>query len=146
MRLFANFARLLTIKGAPDVLIGRCITYTTIDGTTKDLDDTTRARVEEIKNSWSSQGKRVLLLARKIVLKEHIHAALSTSQFEDEVMHHAKSGLTLIGLVGLVDPPRDEIPFVVSTLRRAGIRIFMVRPCRYLSDYPNIPRSLGIFA
>lgn len=39
---------------------------------------------------------------------------------------HAKTGLTLVGLVAIVDPPRPEIPDVVSTLRGAGIRIFMV--------------------
>ena len=41
-------------------------------------------------------------------------------------MEYARSGLTLVGIVGIVDPPRDEIPSVVSILRRAGIRIFMV--------------------
>jgi sodium/potassium-transporting ATPase subunit alpha len=41
-------------------------------------------------------------------------------------MRHARSDLTLVGIVGIVDPPRDEIPSVVSTLRGAGIRIFMV--------------------
>ena len=42
----------------------------------------------------------------------------------DHVVH--QSGLTLVGLVGLTDPPRDEIPDVCNTLRGAGIRIFMV--------------------
>lgn len=41
-------------------------------------------------------------------------------------MSHAKTGLILVGLVGIVDPPREEIPGVVRTLRRAGVRIFMV--------------------
>ena len=41
-------------------------------------------------------------------------------------MDHSRSGLTLVGLVGIVDPPRDEIPSVVQILRGAGIRIFMV--------------------
>jgi sodium/potassium-transporting ATPase subunit alpha len=41
-------------------------------------------------------------------------------------MHLAKNELTLVGIVGIVDPPRDEIPSVVSILRGAGIRIFMV--------------------
>jgi sodium/potassium-transporting ATPase subunit alpha len=118
---------LLTIKGAPDVLIGRCIKYTTIEGDSKVLDDTTRAKIEEIKNKWSSQGRRVILLARKTICKEHIRAMASSSQFEDEVLHHAREGLTLVGIVGIVDPPRDEIPSVVKILRGAGIRIFMVR-------------------
>lgn len=68
----------------------------------------------------------MLLLARKILAKEQIRSSASSSGFEDEIMHHARSGLTLVGIVGIVDPPRDEIPSVVSILRGAGIRIFMV--------------------
>jgi sodium/potassium-transporting ATPase subunit alpha len=97
-----------------------------LEGESKVLDDATRAKVEEIKNTWSSQGRRVILLARKIIGKEQIKATPNSSQFEDEVSHHARDGLTLVGIVGIVDPPRDEIPSVVSILRGAGIRIFMV--------------------
>ena len=118
---------LLTIKGAPDVLIGRCTKYITMEGDAKVLDNAARAKIEEIKNTWSSQGRRVILLARKTVCKEQIRAMPTSSQFEDEVLHHAREGLTLVGIVGIVDPPRDEIPSVVKILRGAGIRIFMVR-------------------
>ncbi|KAH9219783.1 hypothetical protein DL95DRAFT_358479 [Leptodontidium sp. 2 PMI_412] len=117
---------LLLIKGAPDVLIGRCNNYTSTEGETKVLDSTTRNTIEEIKNTWSAQGKRVILLARKTVSKAQIKTIPSSSNFEDEVAQHARTGLTLVGIVGIVDPPRDEIPSVVKTLRRAGIRIFMV--------------------
>ncbi|RDW59706.1 putative calcium-transporting ATPase [Coleophoma cylindrospora] len=117
---------LLTIKGAPDVLIGRCTRYTTMDGETHELDDESLAVIENIKDNWSSQGKRVILLARKILEVEQIRSSPSSGQFEDEIMRHARTDLTLVGLVGIVDPPRDEIPGVVKTLRRAGIRIFMV--------------------
>jgi sodium/potassium-transporting ATPase subunit alpha len=116
------------IKGAPDVLITRCTKYTTIEGESKVLDDATRSKIEEIKDTWSSQGRRVILLARKTICKEQIRAMPTSSQFEDEVLHHAREGLTLVGIVGIVDPPRDEIPSVVKILRGAGIRIFMVRP------------------
>lgn len=98
-----------------------------MDGESKDLDDFTRAKIEEIKNTWSSQGRRVILLARKVILKEQMIARPTSSGFEDEVMHHTRTGLTLVGIVGIVDPPRDEIPTVVKILRGAGIRIFMVR-------------------
>lgn len=117
---------LLTIKGAPDVLISRCSTYVSMDGQTKALDKTTRAAVENIKNQWSSQGKRVILLARKIVKWEVLQCSPASSRFEEEISQHARSALTLVGIVGIVDPPRDEIPEVVMVLRNAGIRIFMV--------------------
>ena len=97
-----------------------------MEGDAKVLDNAARAKIEEIKNTWSSQGRRVILLARKTVCKEQIRAMTTSSQFEDEVLHHAREGLTLVGIVGIVDPPRDEIPSVVKILRGAGIRIFMV--------------------
>jgi sodium/potassium-transporting ATPase subunit alpha len=98
-----------------------------MEGESKVLDDATRTKIEAIKNIWSFKGRRVILLARKTVSKEQIRALPSSSQFEDEVSYHAREGLTLVGLVGIVDPPRDEIPSVVKILRGAGIRIFMVR-------------------
>lgn len=41
-------------------------------------------------------------------------------------MGRSSTDLILTGLVGIVDPPRAEIPEVVRTLRGAGIRVFMV--------------------
>jgi sodium/potassium-transporting ATPase subunit alpha len=49
-----------------------------------------------------------------------------SSAFETEMLQQAKTGLTLVGLVAIIDPPRPEIPEVIKTLRGARIRIFMV--------------------
>ncbi|KAH7348562.1 hypothetical protein BKA65DRAFT_584292 [Rhexocercosporidium sp. MPI-PUGE-AT-0058] len=149
---------LLLIKGAPDVLIGRCTSYTTMGGETKVLDNTTLTTIEEIKNTWSAQGKRVILLARKRISKTQVKTLPSSSHFEDEVAQHARTGLTLVGIVGIVDPPRDEIPSVVKTLRRAGIRIFMVTgdfaltaqaiaaECGIVSNPPNLVKDISALA
>jgi sodium/potassium-transporting ATPase subunit alpha len=106
--------------------MGRCSTYATMDGEAMYLDDNIKAAIERSKNTWSAQGKRVILLARKVLPKSHIRSDPTSAHFEKEIMDHARSGLTLVGLVGIVDPPRDEIPSVVRILRGAGIRIFMV--------------------
>jgi sodium/potassium-transporting ATPase subunit alpha len=121
-----NICRLLTIKGAPDVLIGRCSKFIGMDGQSKVFDKNSQLAVELIKNQWSTEGKRVILLARKVLHKDIIRSQPTSTLFENEVMEHARSNLTFVGIVGIVDPPRDEIPDVVRTLRRAGIRIFMV--------------------
>lgn len=135
MTLLLTIERLLVIKGAPDVLIGRCSKYTSIEGDAKVLDPETLAKIEDIKNIWSSQGRRVILLARKTICREQIRELVTSGNFEDEVMHHTRTGLTLVGIVGIVDPPRDEIPSVVSTLRGAGIRIFMVTGGKYMRNF-----------
>ncbi|KAI0402196.1 hypothetical protein F4802DRAFT_379102 [Xylaria palmicola] len=117
---------LLTIKGAPDVLIQRCAYFTTNAGDTHPLDDGTKAAFEDVKNLYSSQGKRCILLARKVIRQSDIPFDRNTSQFEEAVQQQAKTDLTLVGLVAIVDPLRPEIRDVVQTLRGAGIRIFMV--------------------
>lgn len=82
--------------------------------------------IEDIKNEWSRQGKRVILLARKILSGQEVRAVPGSNEMEKEAMDQARFDLTLVGLIGIADPPRAEIPDVVRTLRRAGIRIFMV--------------------
>jgi sodium/potassium-transporting ATPase subunit alpha len=121
----------LTIKGAPDVLISRCDSYIDRDGDRKVLDPIASTSIVRTKDHWSSQGKRVILLARKVVRRQDIRSEPTSIHFENEIMEHAKTGLTLVGIVGIVDPPRDDIPFVVRTLRSAGIRVMMVTtvPC-----------------
>ncbi len=130
---------LLTIKGAPEVLMDRVAHYVGPTGATLIFDKATRSAVDSLKNEWSSQGRRVLLLARKAVSKSAIPSAPPSPAFEAAMMQQAKSGLTLVGLVGIVDPPRPEIPEVVNTLRNAGIRIFMVSP-------PSLPFGLVFFS
>ncbi|PLB47621.1 Na/K ATPase alpha 1 subunit [Aspergillus steynii IBT 23096] len=117
---------ILTIKGAPDILIERCTKTASADGSVKPLDESTLAAVKDLKDRWSSEGKRVILLARKVLPAAEIGISPSSRDFESEAFRQASTDLTLVGLLGIVDPPREEIPDVVKTLRGAGIRIFMV--------------------
>ena len=109
------------------------------------MDSTKRAVIEDIKIQWSSQGKRVILLARRVISKEQLQSLPSSNLFEAEVMDLARSGLSLVGMVGIVDPPRDEIPEVMRILKLAGIRIFMVGDSRVLTFILSLtlPRGLG---
>ncbi|KAK6222710.1 hypothetical protein LQW54_000891 [Pestalotiopsis sp. IQ-011] len=117
---------LLTIKGAPDVLVGRCSYYITSSGDAQPFDADMQATIEGVKNMYSSQGKRCILLARKTIRRADVKHQTGTTQFEDEMAEQAKTEMTLVGLVAIVDPLRPEIKSVVSTLRGAGIRFFMV--------------------
>lgn len=119
-----NYAtdRLLTVKGAPDILIERCTDVVDGDGNIIPLTPQKREEISRIKDAWSAAGKRVILMARRVITSSE----LSDNPTEDNVMTVAREGLTLVGLLAIVDPPRAEIPEVVRTLRRAGIRIAMV--------------------
>ncbi|KAI0431171.1 hypothetical protein F5Y09DRAFT_355238 [Xylaria sp. FL1042] len=155
---------LLTIKGAPDVLIGRCSSFTTNAGDTHPFDDDVKTTFDDTKNLYSSQGKRCILLARKVIRSSDIPFDRNTSQFEEAILQEAKTDLTLVGLLAIVDPLRPEIRDVVQTLRGAGIRIFMVtgdfaltalaiaqdagivsKPSALVHDASALPREEGSF-
>lgn len=110
----------LMIKGAPDILLPRCGFMLGDKGDTVPMTERQIWRIEAVKDAWSRQGKRVILLARKDTVIP------VSANHEKEVLIAARQGLTFVGLVGIVDPPRDEIPEVVRILRGASIRIFMV--------------------
>ena len=118
------------IKGAPDVIINRCSSYVSLSGKVMALDPSMRSSFERVKDSYSSEGKRCLLLARKVIAGDTIVAKQGTGDYETAILEHAKTDLVLVGLVAIVDPLRPEIPDVVGTLRGAGIRINMVRTIR----------------
>ncbi|KAF2022309.1 calcium ATPase [Aaosphaeria arxii CBS 175.79] len=116
----SNNATTLMIKGAPDILLPRCNTVLGDKGEVIPLTEAQTRRIEDVKDTWSRQGKRVILMARKSTM------APFSANHEKEVLVAAREGLTFVGMVGIVDPPRDEIPEVVRILRNASIRIFMV--------------------
>lgn len=107
------------------------------------MDAAALANFERIKTNYSSQGKRCILLARKIVRSNEIVFAPETTDFENAMLESAKAGLTLVGLVAIVDPLRPEIPQVVSTLRNAGIRIAMVSAHIISLDTGHILTGVG---
>ena len=119
---------ILMSKGAPDVLIPRCSSYTTRSGSTLPLDASALARITAIQESWAAKGQRVLLLAKRIIPGSLYHKLppSDSADFADAVTSKLHVDLTIVGLVGIVDPPREDIPRTVAIMRGAGIRFCMV--------------------
>ena len=101
------------VKGSPEAILERC-TAVRVNGHTLALDDTERRDVGAVEGVMADQGLRVLAVATNDAVPEN------ASQNDTE------SGLTLLGLIGIADPPRPEVTEAVATCRRAGIKIFMV--------------------
>ncbi|MBF8224376.1 cation-translocating P-type ATPase [Halomonas sp. 328] len=102
----------LLVKGAPDRLLEMCHLERTPDGGEAPLGtEAWEARIHAL----SSRGLRVLALAEK--------AVPGIDELGDE---HAEEGLVLLGLVGLLDPPREEAIAAVAQCLAAGIRPVMV--------------------
>ncbi|KAH0834136.1 calcium ATPase transmembrane domain M-containing protein [Lanmaoa asiatica] len=113
----------MLVKGGPDVLFNSCSTVLLCDGTSIPFGPQERQRMSAIQNEWSSEGKRVLALCRKSL--DGIKLGLPANTME-ELMYSEMRDLTLVGLVSLRDPPREDVPAAIQTIRRAGVRVFMV--------------------
>ncbi|KAG1773388.1 hypothetical protein EV702DRAFT_1181140 [Suillus placidus] len=113
----------MLVKGAPDILLKSCTTVTRSDGAVVPFDEASRQHMSELQSDWSSEGQRVLALCRKPL--DALKPNLSPNDME-ELMYSELCNLTLVGLVGIRDPPRPDVPSSVAIIRRAGVRVFMV--------------------
>ncbi len=103
----------ITVKGAPERILAMCGDQRTPGGACEALDEPFwRQRASEI----ASLGQRVLAIAVRSVEPEH--TVLEASDVERD--------LTLLGLVGLIDPPRGEAIDAVEDCHTAGIRVKMI--------------------
>lgn len=103
----------LMTKGAPDVLLARCVSVKTAEGIVP-MNDAFRQEIQEQNAAFSSQGLRVLAFAEKVIGEDR---ALGLSDEND---------LTFVGLIAMMDPPREESAPAVADCRRAGIRPVMI--------------------
>ena len=120
----------VALKGALEVVLPRCRTMLTAEGCVA-LD---RARVEAQAQEMTESGHRFLALAEG----ELPDGAHSGSLGENDL-----PPLTLVGLVGLIDPPRPEARQAVKQCQEAGIRVAMVTGDHPLTAF-TIARDLGI--
>jgi sodium/potassium-transporting ATPase subunit alpha len=125
---FAPGDLLLCVKGAPDVLLSRC-THVLAPGGDRPLNLTyaARLRIVAIQEQWAAQGRRVLVLARRVIPRDLFPKDVDPyAEGFDEVIDGLNSELIIVGLVGLIDPLKPDIPDTVRICRGAGIRFFVV--------------------
>ena len=114
------------MKGAPDILIKKCKTYMKDDDTFDILDNQISEGINKIIEGWCEQSRRVILLAKKEFTSEDQEKFkdFDTDQIEDYLKEC--NDFCYVGIIGLVDPPREGIAEVLKQVRRAGIRVCMV--------------------
>jgi magnesium-transporting ATPase (P-type) len=100
------------VKGAPERVIAMCATQHGAMGA-EPIDE---LRWERAIDALGANGQRVLALARK----EMPHRT------QDLTFQDVEDNLTLLGLIGLIDPPREEAIAAVAECGTAGIRVKMI--------------------
>ncbi len=118
------------VKGAPQEVLPRCI-QARWGGSVLPLDERLRREVEAANDALASDALRVLAIAWK---------PISVRQLCQE---EAESELELLGLVGMLDPPRPEVLAAIASCQRAGIRLVMVTG-DYWVTAEAIARKLGM--
>ena len=108
----AGDAPMMYVKGSSDALLGRCVDRLASDGGREPVDV---AAVHAEVESLAARGLRVLVLARREFPAK-----------TREIGHDSVSGLTMLGLVGMIDPPRPEAKRAVADCQRAGVKVKMI--------------------
>ena len=127
--------RALMAKGAPDVLLERC-THVRRGGETVELTPADRERVLAGVRSFTERALRTLAVAYRPL-------GADEGLTEDDDGTRLERDLVLAGVVGIIDPPREEAALAVAEARRAGVRTVMIT-----GDHPGtaarIAADLGI--
>ncbi|KAI7827732.1 putative Na/K ATPase alpha 1 subunit [Kickxella alabastrina] len=119
----------ILIKGAPETLLPHCSEIQSATGEILPMDVAMKERIKSTQQRWATEGCRVLLLCRREFSSIDSNPFVGIENSPAHLYSVASDSITqlcVVGLVGMVDPPRAEIPGVVDTFRRAGIRVFMV--------------------
>ena len=122
--------RIIT-KGAPDVLIKRCSQYYQ-SGRIEPI-FSKRDALQEQNQMMAEDALRVIAIAYKDV--EKLPREINSETIENE--------LTFVGLIGMIDPPREGVKDAVKTCRKAGIKTVMITG-DHLQTAKAIARELGI--
>ena len=113
-------------KGAPEMILESCDWHLTADGV-KPLDVVGRSQALAMAYEMAGEALRVLAISSK----------------PDATLETAQSGMTFLGLAGMIDPPRPEAKDAIAICEQAGIRAVMIT-----GDHPvtaqAVARELGL--
>ena len=148
--------QLLLLKGAPDVLLGKCSYYLTPEGTVLPIDEKFKKIYTTAYEDFGGNGERVLGFAMRPMKKTVEEELLLDPKYKETLRHdmtgimgkptdtkHPITDLVFVGLVTLMDPPRVEVPAAIVECKTAGVKVVMVT-----GDHPltaaAIARKIGL--
>jgi len=121
------------VKGAPDILIDDCTTLFERSGS-RTLSAEDRKAILTSNSTLADQAMRVLAVAYRIF----------ETPPKDYEPRHIEKNLTFVGLIAMIDPPREEVKAAIEECKSAGIKTVMIT-----GDHKNtsvaIARQLGFF-
>ncbi len=117
-------------KGAPEYVLKRC-SRIEIDGAVRDITDEDRESISRKNLDFTRSAYRVLGVAYK-------------EKFKDGPERKIEKDMTFLGLIAIIDPPREEVKAAIETCHRAGIKVIMITGDNQ-ETAKAIGRNIGLF-
>ena len=124
----AKESYVIAVKGAPDVVLKLCNRVQKMDNTVEELSEEKRKEVLAANDDMTKDALRVLGMAYRVVSAKPEH--VDSESLEKD--------LIFAGLVGMIDPAREEVKPALLKAIGAGIRTIMIT-----GDYPNTAKAIA---
>ena len=125
---------LVIVSGAPEVLLNQCTKILLDDGSEKPLTKDERNRIIQMINNFASRGFRTYAFAYRY---------FDNMNLEKVTPETAERELTFLGLLGIIDPPREGVKDAIKVCKRAGIKIIMITGDHKLTAM-SIAKEIGL--
>ncbi|KAH8073634.1 sodium:potassium-exchanging ATPase [Aureococcus anophagefferens] len=129
--------RIVYMKGAPERVLIRCTEYMAGDGSIVPMTPELAAQIEESQMAMGNNGLRAIETFEQ-AKKDGVE--LKDDKGKKVLPPHPLSGegLIFLGLMALVDPPREAVPGAVAKCKTAGIKVIMVT-----GDHPGTAKAIA---
>jgi P-type Ca2+ transporter type 2C len=124
------------LKGAPETILEHCPEIRE-NAVSRPMEAADLEHIHDENFRMASEALRVLGLAYKIIAPEEVES------FKEALEYGHKADMVFVGLVGMMDPPRPEVPEAVARCKRAGIRVIMATGDHKVTG-EAIARQVGI--
>jgi Ca2+-transporting ATPase len=128
-----NDEQIIFSKGAPEIILERCSYVHTLNGI-EQLSERRRKEILQANEEMAKNALRVLGIAYK-------KSRASIETFDEETLER---NLVFLGLLGMIDPPRDEAIEAVTICKRVGIKPIMITGDHKLTAVA-IAKEMGIY-
>ena len=125
---------IVATKGSLDSLLKKCTSYYE-NGNVYELNEKQIQKILNFEKEMAQKSLRVLSFAYKVIKEVP----------DEDELPNVENDLTFVGLVGMMDPPRETVKESIKTCREAGIRPIMITGDS-LSTATAIAKEIGIIA